>query len=396
MPVAETRYTKTADGVHIAYQVIGDGPIDLVWVMGWTTNLEALWEEPRLADFLRRVASFSRLILFDKRGMGLSDRVPEDRLPSLETRMDDVRAVMDAAGSDRAVVFGVSEGGPMACLFAATYPERTVALILYGTVVDYTCPSDRRLEHRVGRVPRVHRRALGHDRPRAGGDPRLGSPEPRRRRAARRVAGVVPPPRRQPGRRRRVGADEPRHQRVACPPGDPRADARAGEDGRPGLPRRAGPCDDRADRGRAPRGVPGRRALLLGRDLRRPAGVHRAVRRRAQRPGGRSSDRSLATVVFTDIVDSTATAASLGDARWKELLERAPRRVRGQLARFEGAEVDTAGDGFLATFDGPARAVRCATCDRGVDRRAGARGPRRRPHRARSSRSTARSAGWRW
>ncbi len=137
MDTPETRYAKTADGVHIAYQVVGDGPVDLVWVMGWTSNIEALWEEPDLARYLTRLASFSRLILFDKRGVGLSDRVPTDRLPSLETRMDDVRAVMDAAGSPRAVVFGISEGGPMAALFAATYPERTVGLILYGTAVDY-------------------------------------------------------------------------------------------------------------------------------------------------------------------------------------------------------------------------------------------------------------------
>jgi len=136
--VPETRYAKTVDGVHIAYQVTGEGPVDMVFVMGWATNIEAMWEEPDFGRFLRRLASFSRLILFDKRGVGLSDRVAEDRLPSLETRMDDVRAVMDAAGSERAVVFGVSEGGPMSILFAATYPARTIALILYGTVADFT------------------------------------------------------------------------------------------------------------------------------------------------------------------------------------------------------------------------------------------------------------------
>lgn len=134
----ETRYAVTRDGVHVAYQVVGEGPVDLVWVMGWASNVEAMWEEPGLARFMTRLASFSRLILFDKRGVGLSDRVPEDRLPGLETRMDDVRAVMDAAGSQRAVVFGVSEGGPMASLFAATYPDRTIALVLFGTEADYT------------------------------------------------------------------------------------------------------------------------------------------------------------------------------------------------------------------------------------------------------------------
>ena len=138
MDQPETRYAKTADGVHIAYQVLGDGPVDMVFVMGWVTNVEAMWDEPGFARLLDRLASFSRLILFDKRGVGLSDRVPEDRLPDLETRMDDVRAVMDAVGSERAVVFGVSEGGPMSMLFAATYPERTIALVLYGTVADFT------------------------------------------------------------------------------------------------------------------------------------------------------------------------------------------------------------------------------------------------------------------
>ena len=135
---AQTRYARTADGVHIAYQVHGDGPIDLLLVIGWTTNIEALWEEPSMARFLNRLASSFRLILFDKRGVGLSDRVPESQLPSLETRMDDLRAVMDAAGSERGIVFGISEGGPMAMLFAATYPERTRGLLLFGTVADFS------------------------------------------------------------------------------------------------------------------------------------------------------------------------------------------------------------------------------------------------------------------
>ena len=138
MSAPETRYAKTADGVHIAYQVVGEGPVEMVFVMGWVTNIEAMWDDPGFAAFLDRLASFSRLILFDKRGVGLSDRVPDDRLPDLETRMDDVGAVMDAVASERAVVFGVSEGGPMSMLFAATYPERTVALVLYGTVADFT------------------------------------------------------------------------------------------------------------------------------------------------------------------------------------------------------------------------------------------------------------------
>ena len=127
----ETRYAKSGD-VNIAYQVVGDGPIDLVYVPGWISNVELDWEEPALAHVLERLASFSRLILFDKRGTGLSDPVPLDRLPTLEERMDDVRAVLDAVGSERAALFGFSEGGLMSVLFAATYPERTTALVLFG------------------------------------------------------------------------------------------------------------------------------------------------------------------------------------------------------------------------------------------------------------------------
>src|SRR4249920_771883 len=128
----ETRYVKASDGVSIAFQVLGNASRDLVWVPGWVSHLEVAWEEPTLARFFERLASFSRLILFDKRGTGLSDRVPDDQLPTLETRMDDLRAVMDAVGSKRAALFGYSEGGNMCMLFAATHPERTVALVTYS------------------------------------------------------------------------------------------------------------------------------------------------------------------------------------------------------------------------------------------------------------------------
>src|SRR5436305_274536 len=128
----ETRYAKSGD-IHIAYQIVGDGPLDLVYVPGWVSHVEYQWESPAFARALQRLASFTRLIIFDKRGTGLSDRVPESALPTLEQRMDDVRAVMDAAGSERAALYGDSEGGPMSLLFASTYPERTQALILYGS-----------------------------------------------------------------------------------------------------------------------------------------------------------------------------------------------------------------------------------------------------------------------
>ena len=130
--IPKTRYARASDGVSIAYQVIGDGPRDLVWVPGWISHLEAAWEEPTMARFFERLAAFSRLILFDKRGTGLSDRVTEAQLPTLEQRMDDVRTVCDAAGSERAALFGVSEGAPMCLLFAATYPARTTGVVLFG------------------------------------------------------------------------------------------------------------------------------------------------------------------------------------------------------------------------------------------------------------------------
>ena len=132
----ETRYAKTPDGVHIAYQVLGDGPFDLVLITGYVSHVELAWDDPEIADFLRALASFSRLILFDRRGLGLSD--PVQGAPTIEDRMQDVRAVMDAAGSERAALLGISEGGPMSMVFAATFPERVSALVLYGTFARLT------------------------------------------------------------------------------------------------------------------------------------------------------------------------------------------------------------------------------------------------------------------
>ena len=142
MDVPETRSAKTADGVHIAYQVVGMGPVDLVWIPGYVSHVEFAWTHPPLARLYQRIAFFSRLILFDKRGTGLSDRVAPDYYPDLETRMIDVQAVMDAAGSERAVILGLSEGGPMAMLFAATYPGRTIALVAYGETPRYAWAPD--------------------------------------------------------------------------------------------------------------------------------------------------------------------------------------------------------------------------------------------------------------
>ena len=356
----QVKYAKAADGVHIAYQVVGEGPVDLVWVMGWTSNIEAMWEEPNLARFLSKLASFSRLILFDKRGMGMSDRVSDAQLPSLETRMDDVRAVMDAAGSERAVVYGVSEGGPMAMLFAATYPERTIALILYGTDADYTWrgtadpmlgEGDEYLEYID-----AHWGTLEHARMeiRAWGAPSHADDE----RLAEWLASYL---------------------RRAASPGAAISLSRMNReiDVSHVLPAIHVPTLLLAKIGDVDFPIARMRWIATqiagARLLEFPGDAHffwveeydsmlQEIEHfvREFREQEAELERFLATVLFTDIVDSTSTAASLGDRRWKQTVEAHHARVRGQLARYRGTEIDTAGDGFFATFDGPARAIRCA------------------------------------
>jgi pimeloyl-ACP methyl ester carboxylesterase/class 3 adenylate cyclase len=380
MSVPETRYAKTADGVHIAYQTVGEGPVDLVFVMGWTSHIELMWAEPSLARFLTRLASFSRLILFDKRGMGLSDRVSADRLPSLEVRMDDARAVMDAVGSERAVVFGVSEGGPMATLFAATYPERTIALVLFGTGAcykpadDYGWPGspDEEFEHRLaGRERMWGTRELAEQELRTWGAPTLAGNDD--------AIGWL--------------ADYLRH---AASPGAAIALARMnrGIDVRPALAAIHVPTLVLARDGDLAFTVEETRWLadqIHGARFVSFPGVDHffwvgdqdqlldEIERFVAEVRGQEADldRVLATVMFTDIVGSTARAAELGDRGWGDLVERHHGTVRALLGRFRGKEVDTAGDGFFATFDGPARAVRCAEAigdavqDLGLEVRAG-------------------------
>ena len=347
---APIRYAKSGD-LNIAYQVTGDGPFDLVLVPGFVSHLELDWEDRRYARFLERLSSFSRLIRLDKRGTGLSDR--PGGLPDLESRMDDVRAVMDAAGSDRAALFGYSEGGPMSVLFAATYPERTAALVLYGTYAkrlrsdDY--PWAPTWEERV-EAARWFEETWGEEAD-------LGAMAPSADAAMQRWWAT--------------------RARAAASPGAARDLILMNSqiDVREILPtirvptlvlHRTGDRDARVEEGRyiAER-IPGARFVEL-------AGVDHFVAVDADeivdeveefltgvRPAP-DPDRVLATVLFTDLVGSTETAARLGDRRWKELLEAHHRDVRRELAYFAGEEVDTAGDGFLALFDGPARAVRCA------------------------------------
>jgi class 3 adenylate cyclase len=352
----ETRYARAADGVSIAYQVVGDGPRDLVYVPGWVSHLEAAWEEPTLARYFDRLASFSRLILFDKRGTGMSDRVPESELPTLETRMNDVRTVCDAVGSSEAALFGLSEGAPMCVLFAATHPERTTAIILFGGYA-------RRLEgpdYPWGVSPEANAAFLEEMARDWGGPVGL----------AARAPSMVDDP--------RFRETWSRYLRMGASPGAVVALARMNAEidvrsvlGSVHIPTlvlhrtgdRAFPVE--AGRFLAERIAGARFVELHGDDHLPWVGDTDAVLGEIEEflTGVRSSsthDRFLATVLFTDIVGSTQRAAELGDGAWGDLLIAHNRRVREQLARFQGREIDTAGDGFLATFDGPARAVRCA------------------------------------
>jgi class 3 adenylate cyclase len=347
----ETHYAKSGD-INIAYQVTGAGLRDLILVPGWVSHLENDWEEPGSARFLERLGSFCRLIRFDKRGTGLSDRPAG--LPDLETRMDDVRAVMDATDSRRAVVFGYSEGGPMSVLFAATYPARTESLVLYGSyakrrdpVPDYPwAPTWAQRQAAAAEVERTwaDEADLGKMAPNA--DEQL-----KRWWRARARASASP------GAARDLilmnSQIDVRHVLPAI-----------------SVPtlvmHRRGDHDSSPEEGRyIAAHIPGARFVLLEGDdhppFMNPDQIVDEVEEfvTGVRPAP-EIDRMLATVVFTDIVGSTETAAQLGDKRWGELLDNHHRVVRHALARFRGREIDTAGDGFLATFDGPARAIRFA------------------------------------
>jgi pimeloyl-ACP methyl ester carboxylesterase len=366
----ETRYAKSGE-VNIAYQVVGGGPRDLILVPGWVSNLEVFWEEPAVARFLHRLASFSRLILFDKRGTGLSDRLGE--LPNLETRMDDVRAVMDAIGSERAALCGVSEGGVMCALFAATYPTRTSALIMIGS---YAClrPTP---DYPWGRPLQAQEQFLDTIQRDWGGPVGLDLRAPS------------------------VAHDErvrhwwARFLRMSASPAAAVALARMNYeiDIRHVLPAIRVPTlilhsagdrtlDVQASRYMAQQ-IPGAKYVELpGVDHLPWAADADAVLDEIEEfltgvRHGPEPDRILATVLFSDIVGSTDRAAALGDRRWRDLLESYYGVVRRELGRFRGLEVDTAGDGVLATFDGPARAIRCgrsiieAVRSVGIDVRAG-------------------------
>ena len=350
----ETRYARSGD-VHIAYQVFGEGDLDVVLVPGYTTHVELVWEHEPSARFMERLASFARVISFDRRGSGLSDPVAE--APTFEQRMDDVRAVMDAAGSERAALIGISEGVPMSILFAATYPQRVHALVCSGGMArstyadDYpwAVPAEALVEAGLELI-------LPH-----WGDGSL-------------IEVVAPSQADDPQSRAFFG----RMQRATASPGMMTALARMflDVDVRDVVPTVHAPAlvihrvHDRLVNVRHGRWLaehlPNARLVEL------PGGDHFPWYEGADEwlgevqeflTGSRplpEPERVLATVLFTDIVDSTRTAAELGDHRWREILERHQRAVRDTLGRFQGREVKSTGDGVLATFDGPARAIRCA------------------------------------
>ena len=330
----ETRYARSGD-LSIAYQVLGDAPLDLVLVPGWVSHLDISWEEPRFADFSRRLASFSRLILFDKRGCGLSDRVAG--FATLEERMDDVRAVLDAVGSKRAAIVGVSEGGPMSALFAATYPERTSALVLYGTFARFTSAADYPWAPPAELMDQVVESAMA-----SWG--RTDSP----------MVSVLAPSLGGDDRFRQFWA---RFERAAASPGAFAALMKMNVeiDIRRVLPTIRVPTlvlhrkDDVAvsvEQGRyLARHIPGAKYVeLAGADHLTPVGDADAIIEEIEEflTGVRSAaepDRVLATVLFTDIVGSTERAAELGDQRWRALLEEHNALVRREIARFRGHEV---------------------------------------------------------
>jgi class 3 adenylate cyclase len=355
----ETRYAKSGD-IHIAYQIIGNGPLDLVVIPGFISHVEWFWEEPACARFLGRLASFARLILLDKRGTGLSDRVAQ--VPTLEQRMDDVRAVLDAAGSERAAIIGISEGGPMSVLFAATYPERTTALVLYGSFAEFSSwvatPQDLEFILQFMDMAWGTGASLIRFAPSAADDERF----------------------------RQWWA---RYERLGASPGAAMALMHMNSeiDVRPVLPAVHVPTlilhrqEDvnitvTASRYMAQE-IPGAKYVeLMGQDHLPWVGDADAILVEIEEflTGVRHSpepDRVLATVLFIDIVGSTERAAAVGDRRWREQLESYYGIVRQELSRFRGREINTAGDGVLATFDGPARAIRCACTIRDAMRRLG-------------------------
>jgi pimeloyl-ACP methyl ester carboxylesterase/class 3 adenylate cyclase len=362
----ETRYAKSRD-VHIAYQVFGDGPVNLVLAPPFVSNIENYWDEPDFSRWLLRLASYARIVMLDKRGTGMSDRVTE--LPGLDERMDDIRAALDAAGMDQAALLGISEGGPLTALFAATYPDRCRALVLYGTFARFAAwlPTPEALAAYLDYIDQ----AWG-----SGGSLPMFAPSRQHDPAFQRWWG----------RFERLGASPA--AAIALMRMNSQIDI-SGILATIRVPtlviHRTDDVTIDVEGGRyLAEHIPGARYVELPGTDHIPFVDHNAMEIADLTgeflTGSRTpvaADTVLATVLFTDIVGSTEKAVSLGDRRWRDLLDNHHAIIRRNLQRFRGREIDTAGDGFLATFDGPARGVRCACAiaddirSLGIDVRAG-------------------------
>jgi pimeloyl-ACP methyl ester carboxylesterase len=349
------RYARSG-GVSIAYQVSGSGSVDLVFVGGWITHIEAFREDPGVARFQDSLRRFARVVDFDKRGTGLSDRVPEAQLPTMEERMDDIRAVMDAAQLERASLLGFSEGGALAMLFAATHPARTDKLVLWGSHASMVSRDGYPWGMSTAEVEKAIRAYSERWGTGVG------------------LSAFVPSRAEDPATRRWWG----HFQRMAASPGAATALLRMNTqvDVRSALSAIGAPTlilhrrDDAIstiEHGRyLAQHIPDARLVELdGADHWPWVGDTASIAEEIRAfltgvPGAGDPERALVTVLFTDIVAATEQAAALGDSAWRDLLERHNAMVRGELARHRGREVKSIGDGFLATFDGPARAIRCA------------------------------------
>lgn len=351
----ETRYAKKGDA-HIAYQVVGEGSVDLVLVSTWFSHLEARWDSPGFAYYLRRLSSFSRLISFDKYGIGLSDPIPSRTLPPLEDWMDDVRAVMDAVGSEQAAIMAANEGALMALLFAATHPERTTALVLANATArmsaapGYEIGIPRELQERL--ISMVEQ-TWGRGDVMTAINPSLAD-KPEEAEAWGRFLRLSASPTTAAAVMRMLFEVDVRDvlSTIAVPTL---------------VVHRADNPITTIDQGRYVAGeIDGATFVAVpGADYGLAVGNVDVVIDEVEKfltgaLAADATDRVLATVLFTDVVDSTGQAVQLGDARWRELLEAHDQVARAEVARFGGRIADFSGDGMLATFDGPARAVRCA------------------------------------
>lgn len=369
----ETSYARTGDGVSLAYQVVGEGPVDVAFLPGWSGNVEIMWEYPPIAAFLRSMAAYCRLILHDRRGTGLSDRVAS--LPNLETRVSDLGAVLDAAGSERTTLFGTETGGAVAALFGATHPARTAGFVWYSPIARAT----RTADYPWGDTPEEQESYL-----------RVAATEWGTEAFGERFVTDVDPA---------LLADRElihfvaRMARHMVPPGSAvemermwyETDVRQvlGTLRTPTLTISREAWDSLDQERYVTSLIPGaRHAILPGSEPFWFTGDTRPLLEQIREFLGVPSplpelDTVLSTVLFTDIVGSTEMQASRGDHGWKELVEDHHAIVRESLERWHGVENDTAGDGFYATFDGPARAIRCAlevterVRDLGIEIRAG-------------------------